>query len=639
MAAGRSSSSDKGQTPGRSSYAGLHDNAEDFLMEPLSSVHVLGEFKQQQRATLVEMQHLQRQQLGKLEDVVVRGIQGVADGKLTRAAQEHRESVESKLSSFSYDLQGVREFATVVQVDLQFLQRHEAKLDESLQAIMERQNRLIADMQTEMRQVHTQIDSVTEMHNRFEAVINERFALLEQLQLQHYRELTVLIQRKGGIFPEQAGNVTSKTVHSTRLKTPLVSTTLGKSSKRKIPKAYKPTSSSESTSSEHKSDSSESDTEDRSVRSTRSIKMKHAKLPAFTGKESWTVWFTRFKEIARRQGWSREEKLDELLPKLQGAAGEFVYDQLSSTVRQDYRALTQELENRFRKVINPKTYGTKFSACNQRPSQSAEDYAAELKMLYDKAYPSRDRKTRDEDLLRRFLSGLHDRETKFQVEYVKNPKNIDAAVDEVVNFQEVRRMQGKTVKSIKRAPVSDESDDPEEEYIQRVWKPPVKPSKAPENSSPPEVKPTTPESPPKWVDTLKEELKTMIKEEVKDAGKTKQNQNNANGNKSPNKPQNKNQNFQKPWQYRQKYQNLPNPWQAPSPNMMQNVQNPSTQWPQNNRNPLPNLPQNQQMTTTPNNVSMNSPAQFNQIPQYQPAPFVPEAVQLQTQGNSQGPSQ
>ena len=67
-------------------------------------------------------------------------------------------------------------------------------------------------------------------------------------------------------------------------------------------------------------------------------------------------------------------------------------------------------------------------------------------MLYDKAYPSCDRKTRDEDLLRRFLSGLHDKETKFQVEYVQNPKNIDAAVDEVVNFQEVRRMQGKTVK-------------------------------------------------------------------------------------------------------------------------------------------------------------------------------------------------
>ena len=187
------------------------------------------------------------------------------------------------------------------------------------------------------------------------------------MQVQHYTELTVMIQRKGGIFPEQVGNVTSKTMHSTLLKTPLTSTTLGKSSK-KLPKAYKRTSSSESTSSEPKSDSSESDTEVHSVRSTRSTRMKHAKLPAFTGKESWTVWFTRFKEIARRQGWSREEKLDELLPKLQGAAGEFVYDQLSSTVRQDYKTLTRELEKWFRKVINPKTYGTKVSASNQRPS-------------------------------------------------------------------------------------------------------------------------------------------------------------------------------------------------------------------------------------------------------------------------------
>ena len=167
MATRKSSSSDKGQTPGRSSYAGWQDNAEDFFMEPLNYVHVLGEFKQLQLATLAEMQHLQ---LAKLEDVV-RRIKRVADDKLTRAAPEHRESVESRLSSFSYDLQGIREFTTAVQANLQFLQSHEAKLDESLQAIIERQNRLLTGMQSEMHQVHTQIDSMKEMHNQFEAVI------------------------------------------------------------------------------------------------------------------------------------------------------------------------------------------------------------------------------------------------------------------------------------------------------------------------------------------------------------------------------------------------------------------------------------------------------------------------------------
>lgn len=51
------------------------------------------------------------------------------------------------------------------------------------------------------------------------------------------------------------------------------------------------------------------------------------KLPPFTeeGKEKWSVWKSRFETVASRSRWSDEEKLDELLPKLHGKAGEFVF--------------------------------------------------------------------------------------------------------------------------------------------------------------------------------------------------------------------------------------------------------------------------------------------------------------------------
>ena len=52
------------------------------------------------------------------------------------------------------------------------------------------------------------------------------------------------------------------------------------------------------------------------------------KLSPFTGKEPWNVWFDRFSEVAIRQGWSTDDKLGELLPRLQGRAREFVFDQL-----------------------------------------------------------------------------------------------------------------------------------------------------------------------------------------------------------------------------------------------------------------------------------------------------------------------
>jgi hypothetical protein len=164
------------------------------------------------------------------------------------------------------------------------------------------------------------------------------------------------------------------------------------------------------------------------------------KLPPFTGdKEKWKVWFTRFQDIAARKGWSEEDCLDELLPRLQGQAGEFVYDQLGQRTRQNYPSLIKELNVRFRRVESTKTFGTMFSHRSQKPGETAEEYSAELKRLYDKAHPQRDQQTRQEDLLRRFLDGLLDDRTRFHVEYVKSPETIDDAVNEVVNFIETRK--------------------------------------------------------------------------------------------------------------------------------------------------------------------------------------------------------
>ena len=163
------------------------------------------------------------------------------------------------------------------------------------------------------------------------------------------------------------------------------------------------------------------------------------KLPPFTGKEKWKIWFNRFTEVATLQQWGIRQKLKELLPRLQGSAGEFVYGQLSHDTRTSYDTLVAELNSRFRVVETKRTFGAQFSKCVQKSNQTAEEFAAELKMLYDKAHANRDRQTRVEDLLRRFLDGLNDERARFHVEFVKEPADIDQAVFEVVNFQETRR--------------------------------------------------------------------------------------------------------------------------------------------------------------------------------------------------------
>jgi hypothetical protein len=157
-------------------------------------------------------------------------------------------------------------------------------------------------------------------------------------------------------------------------------------------------------------------------------------ITPFDGKDEWDVWISRFEAIAKRYNWDNEEKLDHLLPRLQGSAGQFVFGQLPQEIIENYGMLIKELDSRFRVIHTSRSYSAKFSRRNQKRGESAEEYASELKMLYDKAHGYRDRKTRQEDLVRKFLDGLWDEDVRFAVEYQKEPVDIDEAVFHVANF-------------------------------------------------------------------------------------------------------------------------------------------------------------------------------------------------------------
>ena len=163
------------------------------------------------------------------------------------------------------------------------------------------------------------------------------------------------------------------------------------------------------------------------------------KLPPFNGKEDWKIWVSRFETVAERRGWSDDKKLDNLIPKLQGKAGEFVFTQLPRGTLLCYSELIKELNSRFRVVETKRTFAAQFSQRTQRQGETAEEFAAELKRLYAKAYSFRSEATRQEDLVRRFLDGLRDSDAQFEVEYNKEPVNFDEAVFHVVNFVQTRR--------------------------------------------------------------------------------------------------------------------------------------------------------------------------------------------------------
>ena len=108
-------------------------------------------------------------------------------------------------------------------------------------------------------------------------------------------------------------------------------------------------------------------------------------------------------------------------------------------MRANFKQLVHELKHRFRKVESARTFMAQFSNRTQRQGESVEDFACELKRLHHHAHSRRDPATRREDLLRRFLDGILDDRARFQVEYVKEPEDIDDAVYEVVNFLETKK--------------------------------------------------------------------------------------------------------------------------------------------------------------------------------------------------------
>lgn len=175
------------------------------------------------------------------------------------------------------------------------------------------------------------------------------------------------------------------------------------------------------------------------IKDERYSKTSGAKLPPFTGTEEWKVWHSRFESVANLNRWGVHEKLQQLLPRIQGKAAEFVYGQLKPAVRSQYKIFVQEMRERFDGFETTKAYVTQISRRNQNFRESAEEYAAELKRLYDRAYPKRGPETRQEDLLRRFLMGLHNNNARMHVELNKEPNTIEEAVHHVVHYFEAAR--------------------------------------------------------------------------------------------------------------------------------------------------------------------------------------------------------
>lgn len=131
--------------------------------------------------------------------------------------------------------------------------------------------------------------------------------------------------------------------------------------------------------------------------------------------------------------------MGQLLPRLQGLAGEFVFEELKPEILSNYRQLTKELGNRFGVIETNRIFQTKFRRRDQKNGEPVQSYAAELKSLYSKAYPNRDNLTKQQDLVSRFLLGLSNEKARIYVELNRDPMTIEEATEYIIEYEEATR--------------------------------------------------------------------------------------------------------------------------------------------------------------------------------------------------------
>ena len=183
--------------------------------------------------------------------------------------------------------------------------------------------------------------------------------------------------------------------------------------------------------------------------------------------------------------WTTAERLSALIPLLRKKAGEFVFGSVSRRVRTNYRKLVWELRMRYQTVESKRSYKLQWAELKQTPSQSVEELAAYIKVLYDKAFPNWDQRTWKEDMVSKFFEALTDTNAKAQVQFVKNPRNIDDAVKYVVQYTETYKSRKSDARAQATKTEVDAEDDGQDDVMVRAVtsQPPAKKFKADSSKS------------------------------------------------------------------------------------------------------------------------------------------------------------
>lgn len=153
----------------------------------------------------------------------------------------------------------------------------------------------------------------------------------------------------------------------------------------------------------------------------------------FSGDGEWTQWICHFENVAAVNKWDDENKLLWLKVRLTERA-QLAFQHLTPEAQANYERAKEALKARFEPPSRKDLYKVEFQSRRKKKGEGWADFAEDLKILIDKAYPDLEAAARDQMALTHYLSQIDNPQVAFSVKQQK-PATLDAAVGATLEME------------------------------------------------------------------------------------------------------------------------------------------------------------------------------------------------------------
>ena len=163
---------------------------------------------------------------------------------------------------------------------------------------------------------------------------------------------------------------------------------------------------------------------------------KPAVVPeAFSGEEtsSWREWIYHFESVADVNGWNDMAKLKWMKVRLTGRA-QSVFQRLLAATTRDYDRTKKALKERFEPSSRKGRYQAELQARRKQKSEGWTDFADDLRLLADKAFPDLQEEAKDTLVLTYYLQQLDNPQLALTVRQ-HHPTTLDAAISAMLEIE------------------------------------------------------------------------------------------------------------------------------------------------------------------------------------------------------------